>query len=320
MGIRSFLLRLTGRYDLGEKGPKGRGIFGRANGSGLQSFGYSYDGTIGADSYSYKIQKEKDENTGEEKTFFIYSDMTRRDYGDMKKEISPDVLAQLYEIYLKHKICRWDGFSRYNPNVCDGDGFSLWMRFGDGASLSAHGSNACPEGYGAFMSDMNKILLPLANETFEQARERRIANGTDGDLYEVIARFANAGDGGKDSYDISVSLFDPGVEEIYLDLKSGGEYFPEGKINGTARISGEDVILGEIQGIIDRYGLIRWLDYEGRSDREGIREYFSVSFRYDGGLQIDARGTEHPENYDVFKKEFLTLVSRVYAEHAGDFR
>ena len=43
----------------------------------------------------------------------------------------------------------WNGFAGSNPNILDGESFSLNASFADGTELSAWGSNAYPKGYGA---------------------------------------------------------------------------------------------------------------------------------------------------------------------------
>ena len=43
----------------------------------------------------------------------------------------------------------WNGFAGSNPDILDGESFSLSISFADGTELHAWGSNAWPKGYGA---------------------------------------------------------------------------------------------------------------------------------------------------------------------------
>ena len=47
-------------------------------------------------------------------------------------------------------VRKWDGFSGSNPDVLDGEMFSLDIELEDGSLMSAHGSNAYPPNYGRF--------------------------------------------------------------------------------------------------------------------------------------------------------------------------
>ena len=133
MGILSLLARCSG---LGPKGSNGIGKRAKDNQSGVSDFYYSYNGSIGGNSYSYRIKDE------DGKKVFIYEAMEHREFADMKLDCPPEILDRLYKLYLDMRIAEWDGFDKYNPKVLDGDGFSLRIKFNDGVKMSAGGSNA----------------------------------------------------------------------------------------------------------------------------------------------------------------------------------
>lgn len=41
----------------------------------------------------------------------------------------------------------WDGFSKDNPNMLDGESFHMSIAYADGSTVAAWGNNAFPEGY-----------------------------------------------------------------------------------------------------------------------------------------------------------------------------
>lgn len=61
---------------------------------------------------------------------------------------------QSYELFCEKLeqwgVRKWDGFSGSNPDVLDGEMFSLDIELEDGSLMSAHGSNAYPPNYGRF--------------------------------------------------------------------------------------------------------------------------------------------------------------------------
>ena len=44
-------------------------------------------------------------------------------------------------------VQKWNGFSKSNPNVLDGESFSLDIELTDGSTITAYGCNAYPENY-----------------------------------------------------------------------------------------------------------------------------------------------------------------------------
>lgn len=61
-------------------------------------------------------------------------------------------------------LSAWDGFSKDNPNVLDGESFRLNIAFTDGSSVTAWGSNAFPEGYPDAKSTINAFFHGLMEQ------------------------------------------------------------------------------------------------------------------------------------------------------------
>lgn len=75
----------------------------------------------------------------------------------------------------------WDGFHRTSRDMLDGDSFSLTMRFADGTSLSASGSNAYPEGYqagySAILTCFDAIILRHHLSPWEEESRHSVKEG-----------------------------------------------------------------------------------------------------------------------------------------------
>lgn len=52
----------------------------------------------------------------------------------------------------------WDGFSKSNPNVLDGDSFSLEIELADGKMMYAHGNNSYPKNYHEFEAMLDEAV------------------------------------------------------------------------------------------------------------------------------------------------------------------
>ena len=75
-----------------------------SNTSGLKSFSYSYNGSVGADSYSNTIVEEEGIVT------FTCEFMQHEDYGEMSCNPDTKLMDRLNQLYIDQKLARWDGF------------------------------------------------------------------------------------------------------------------------------------------------------------------------------------------------------------------
>ncbi len=160
--IRFFLWKILP----GEKGKRGKGIFGRRNKSGIAEFCYRYDGTIGGNNYSYTVA-QKDGGA-----VFICEVMEHPSDKSARGEVGAAVLERVNELYRTYRLYRWDGYSRYNSFICDGEGFSLSIKFRDGRSLHANGMNAFPVRYREFSKEMSALLDPIKEELLDKAESK----------------------------------------------------------------------------------------------------------------------------------------------------
>ena len=306
MAIISILLSLLGCGTKAEPGVKGTDGLGKKavdNESGLTDFRYSYNGSIGGDSYSFQVTKQEDGSV-----LLKYESMELDSYGEMERQVEPELLAALEDLYHKHQICQWEGFNKTNEYVLDGSGFSLRLAFQDGKSMSASGSNTWPDGYREYLADLRALIEPYLEAARQEARQKILEQGIEGNLNCIIALFIQRGDSGSDKYDIllrSQSIYDPNIDvEI---VSESGDFIEPGKHRWYGSLPDEEVGFERIQELIDQYDILQWYNFEGVAEDPNNKEWFQVSFGYDKDA-INASGTKHPEHYDEFRKELLTCI------------
>ena len=308
VGILALLSGLFGcrkGFDFGEKGDDGLGLRAVPNKSGAVAFSYSYDGTIGGNNYRYDVEKEEDG-----RVFFTYESMEVPDYGEMRREVDGAFLDSLNAVYLEHNLCRWDGYSKYNPNIDDGDGFSVRFAFADGASMSAHGSNCTPDGYREFSEAMHALIDPVVSEMLEEKRQEMIDRGFDGTVDFLMVTFSQRGTSGSDKYEFLISR--EGVRSPNYDVRihsESGEFLPEGDYRVYRDVADRYIGFDGIQELIDRYSLIEWYNYDKAAEDYNNSEWFQIEFGFTGDSYLSAMGTEPPPRYAEFRHDFLKLMT-----------
>ena len=95
--------------------------------------------------------------------------MLQGDYYLMENDGEPwpledGVVAEIEGILDAANVTDWNGFNGADPYVLDGESFSLYIAYSDGAFVSASGENAFPEGYGA----MDRIIQVLDGQRVER--------------------------------------------------------------------------------------------------------------------------------------------------------
>lgn len=135
------------------------------SGMEIVSFSYSKRGST-ADSFaSYQLEAQGDGDSALLTADFIV-------YGEVEASVGAEELDKLHEIIVAHDLDRWDGFDESDSMVLDGSGFSLSYVYADGSIVSAHGSNAFPEGYAAARDEIeavfNALLEPYLAEFEEE--------------------------------------------------------------------------------------------------------------------------------------------------------
>ena len=111
-------------------------------------FGYSVGNYMNG-SYLYKLVL-KDDN----KYYAFYKADGVSEEDMLTKEIDKDKVLELENILNKHNIYKWDGYSKSDKNVLDGNGFHLYYHRTDREGISASGYMMYPKGYNDFKSDI----------------------------------------------------------------------------------------------------------------------------------------------------------------------
>lgn len=288
------------------KGSSGLGAAAVANMSDISGFSYNYGGSIGGDSYSYKVKQE------EGKYYFCYETQEHEEYGTLEMELQPEVVSQLKQIYLDQKIYEWEGFNKVNMNVLDGDGFFLKFSFADGKSMDAHGSNAYPSGYRDFVTAMEDLFDEHVKELIQKGRDEIIAKGVKGDVNFFMVNLKQQGDSGRDSYDFLIckqgerdTNFDVKIEE-----KEGG-YFGGGEKRYYMEVPDEAIDFAGITALLEKYEVLKWYGWEETAPDYSNCEWFQISFYFEEEGRIEAFGTAKPEHYEEFRDEFLQLMAKI---------
>ena len=67
-------------------------------------------------------------------------------------------VAALERVVEDYDLARWDGFDESEPNVLDGEGFTLRVEFADGGKVYASGENHFPRGYWQAVSELTEVF------------------------------------------------------------------------------------------------------------------------------------------------------------------
>ena len=284
----------------GPVGSDGEGDRASANNSGIRSFSYSYNGSIGGNSFTRTAKAE------DGKTILTLDKMEKHDYGTMSGEASPGFMSALEKLCADHRVTRWNGFDKYNPHVLDGDGFSLHIKYNNGKNVSAHGSNAQPLGFHKFVSDMTELFAPEEEKLLDIRKQELIAEGVSGKLQSVMINITKS-EYGSDSYFLHFFPSSLRGGNFEARIKSySGEFFPVGEHSLYTTVPDELLGFSDFDAIIKKYGLIKWFDYEAY---EKDCEYFQLHFGYEKGV-IRAHGSKHPDNYKEVRNALLTQVAK----------
>ena len=293
-----------GPGDDGEQGSDGIGDAAQDNTSGIVSFRYSFDGTIGGNNYSYDVTVKDGVAT------LTYESMQFHDYGEMTCELPAGFMAQLEGLYKAHRLARWDGFSKYNSWVSDGEGFSLSIRFADGTSMSASGSNSFPKGYRDVKAALDALFAPYVEQMLEAMRQEKIAEGIHGELTFVMITFIQKGTSGSDEYHVLLSR--EGVRTYNFDVRvksRSGEFLPVGDYTVYRSVPTEVNEFPVLQAMVEEHGLIAWYNWDKAAEDYSNAEWFQIDLGFGSEMSLSAMGTEHPEGYDAFRRAFLTWLA-----------
>ena len=272
-------------------GPKTKPIEGFADKEPV-SFTYTHHGTHAGHFYAYTVTAT---DAGER--FEVELGM----HNTADVVVEEPLLQPLMDVMVRWDVGAWNGFAEVDATALDGEGFSLNVTFADGTVLTAHGSNAWPENYGAVETEILALLRPLAakyafSHTLESDEPEwvyiRFADG------EKLFFFCAAGDeAGGTQLRIEVKNI-PGMEDCRFD--------------GTV----ETFPFEALQAVVRQQDIPAWSGWEMP---QGEEEYFSIELVYASGETVTAGGRVHPEGYAETRQALVDLLSGYIEENRETF-
>lgn len=126
----------------------------------IKSFHLSYSRGYAMNSniiYDMNINKETDEYVIKIKPYEVAL--------ENRKEIivENNKIRELENILKKHHIENWNGFNKNDPNVLDGDDFSLSIEMNNGNKIHASGYMMWPDGYRDFILEIDEFFMNIYN-------------------------------------------------------------------------------------------------------------------------------------------------------------
>ena len=82
------------------------------------------------------------------------------DTADRSVQMDLSVLHAAERVLTQYAVMEWDGFHGSDPNVLDGEGFSLCAEFVDGSSICASGENCFPPNYRDVRKALDALMMP----------------------------------------------------------------------------------------------------------------------------------------------------------------
>ena len=79
-------------------------------------------------------------------------------------EVDETFKNKLKEILIKYDVGKWDGFSKSDKDVLDGDSFSFTANFKDKTSIHTSGYMMWPENYYHVREELDTLFMNLYNE------------------------------------------------------------------------------------------------------------------------------------------------------------
>lgn len=278
---------------------------GEAYSAHIQSFTYHYNGTIGGNSHSFAVQ------VSDQAARITVEELEHMDYGDVTDTVGMELVQALEELCAKHDVMKFNGFDKTNPHVCDGSGFSLSITYDNGKSVFARGMNSSPKGYRAFSDDLHELFKPYRDKLYAAALQKKIANGVKGDIRFMLMNFIQQGESGFDRYEVMISHAASRENNFQVKIRSvSGEFFPKGEYDYYCAVPDDAIDWKAFTKLVKKHQLVQWMDYEKTAADYNNCEWFQLEFIFDEYGQISAMGTEHPENYDAFRKDYLTLLRK----------
>lgn len=278
------------------------GIKINTEGATIEHLELTYDGTISGEFEKYKFYKE------DEKFYFSFYDPELKTKEEIMIEVGQEVPDRLQELYIKSGVEKWNGFDMVDRDVVDGYGFSLTIVFSNGERLTASGRNQAPENYFAFKEGVEELFRLYIEEYKSAEIQKIIEQGVKGELNYVLVNFME-----QHGHSYEISLINNNNHNYNFSVRireNKGEFFEEGEYMYYTTLPLEAINFKGIRELVEKYELMQWHGWESSSKDYGSSEWFQLELEFDEG-SISAQGTDHPENYEAFRREFLELIAEM---------
>lgn len=284
------------------------GIQASAGNGKVKYLSYSYHGSIGGGSHTITVEKANDTTPAT----ITLDYMDHRDYGVLTGNVSDAFMDSINALCERYQIQKWDGFDRINREVLDGYGFSLNAKYENNKYISAHGTNSFPAGYHGFSEELENLIKPEKERLFEEARQKKIERGVEGELHFMMINFIQRGKSGYDRYEAMIS--EPMTDRSNINVtvySENGDIFPEGNHRYYGTATNEDIKWADFAALIKKYKITNWMDYSKTAEDYNNAEWFQLNFSFDKGI-ISAHGSLPPDkNYDAFRRDILQQLKKM---------
>lgn len=120
----------------------------------LIEFTFSHRGMAANDCFTFTVTE-----TAEGTRLYLEQDFSGGII--LEEPADPSLMVQMEELARQYNLVSWDGFAETNSMITDGTGFYLHMTLSDGRTISAHGTNAFPAGYGSVSETIHALYQDL---------------------------------------------------------------------------------------------------------------------------------------------------------------
>lgn len=268
----------------------------------LESMTLTYNNAMNPEgTYSYTAEKE------EGGCFLTIESLIYNDGETFRTEIPKETFDKVIEAVDFSEVYKWNGFSKSDPDVLDGYGFSMKLRYANGKTVRAQGSNSFPKGYGQFAKDIGDLFDPYR----EKYAYDRIPKHIDSDsISSVYVTFIKQGNSGFD--DVSLSLnrnLYPGRDNVSVSVfDHEGEFLEKmERKEETLKINTvmEELDLTKLQAAVRKYELPLINGYDKTAEDYGNCEWFQIDIYYESGESLTLCGTEKFPRYDEARHDII---------------
>ena len=116
------------------------------------SKGYMMNANI---QYDFKYDDKTNKYIVEIKPYLV------ADEDKLVTEVDEKFQNKLKEILIKYDVAKWDGFSKSDQNVLDGDSFSFGAWFKDKTSIHASGYMMWPDNYSNVRGELDSLFMEI---------------------------------------------------------------------------------------------------------------------------------------------------------------